>query len=384
MKHPWFRSKSFDTFTPLGPWIERITLTHVRVPLVEPFKISNGEVSEKDGIIVAVHSEGIVGYGEASPMSGAFYSADTPESTWECLKNEIVPLIQREKPQSIEEISTLLERIRGNSFAKAGIETAFWDLEAQKQSLPLFRLLGGNRSAVESGLAVGIYPNIDKLLQAIERYLSEGYKRVKIKIQPGWDIEPLLAVRGEFGRISLMVDANCAYTQSDLEHLQALDDFDLMMIEQPLSKDDLEGHAKLQSTIQTPVCLDEGAQDIAAVEHAARLGSCKIVNIKIQRVGGLKAAKEMHDACVRHGIPVWGGTMPELGIGGAQTIHLATLGNFTFPTDVESSSRWFVEDIIDPPIEVKQGVIAIPDGHGNAYRLNDRTVKKYTIRKEIF
>lgn len=364
--------------------IERITLTHVRVPLVEPFKISSGEVSVKDGIIVGLHAEGLVGYGEASPMAGAFYSADTPESTWTCLTEQIIPLVRQAEAPSIEEVNSLLKTIPGDPFAKAGIETAFWDLEAQKQGVPLFKLLGGNRSSIESGLAVGIYPHIDALLRSIERYLREGYKRVKIKIQPGWDVEPLLAVRGEFGKIPLMVDANCAYTQDDLEHLQALDDFELMMIEQPLSKDDLEGHAKLQSMLKTPLCLDESAEDLSAVEEAVKLESCRIVNIKIQRVGGLQAAKQMHDLCSIHGIPVWGGTMPELGIGAAQTVHLATLSNFAFPTDVESSQRWFVDDIIDPPIEVRDGIISIPDGMGNAYRLNERAIKNYTYRQEVF
>src|SRR3990167_10800080 len=223
-----------------------------------------------------------------------------------------------------------------------GVETAFWDLEAQKRGLPLHKLLGGERINVESGLAVGIYPSVGALLAAIERYLVEGYKRVKVKIQPGWDVEPLLAVRGEFGRLKLMADANCAYSRNDVDHLKALDDFEMMMIEQPLPKGDLEGHATLQAMMSTPICLDESATDLRTLRKAIEFGSCRIVNIKIQRVGGLKHAKEMHDLCSQAGIPVWGGTMPELGIGGAQTLHLSTLPNFHFPTDVESSKRWFV------------------------------------------
>lgn len=364
--------------------LDRITLTHVRVPLVEPFKISSGEVSEKDAIIVSVEAEGLTGHGEASPMAGAFYSADTPESTWACLTEQILPALRRELPRSLDEVDALLKIIPGNSFAKAGVETAFWDLEAQRKEVPLFRLLGGRRSQVESGLAVGIYPNVSSLLRTIERHLKDGYRRVKIKIQPGWDIEPLLAVRGEFGGIDLMVDANCAYTANDLEHLLSLDDFNLTMIEQPLPKEDLEGHAKLQAQIKTPICLDEGAEDVSTVERAIDLGSCKIVNIKIQRVGGLMAAKEMHDVCQKRGIAVWGGTMPELGIGGVQTVHLATLEGFTFPTDVEASERWFVNDIIDPPIEVHNGMISIPDGTGNCHRLRPQVVRKYMVREETW
>ena len=364
--------------------IERIQLTHVRVPLVEPFKISNGVVNEKDGIIVMVHSDGLVGIGEASPMSGSFYSDDTPESTWDYLSDTLVPLVKQRQPSSVDEVNTLLDQAGGNFYARAGVETAFWDLNAQRECVPLYKTLGGTRDEVESGLAVGIYPTIKELLAAIEKHLKEGYKRVKIKIQPGWDIEPLKEVRASFGRIKLMVDANCAYRRTDFEQLKRLDDFDLVMIEQPLPKDDLEGHAELQKVVKTPICLDESAKDVPTVERAIQLGSCRIVNIKIQRVGGLKHAVAMHDVCARAGIPVWGGTMPELGIGGAQTIHLATLGNFGFPTDVESSLRWFVDDIVDPFIAVRNGMIAIPPRIGNCYQLSQTTMRKYLVREKMF
>ena len=364
--------------------IERIQLTHVRVPLVEPFKISNGVVNEKDGIIVEIHSDGLVGVGEASPMSGSFYSDDTPDSTWDYLNKTLVPLIKQRQPSSVDEVNTLLDQTGGNFYARAGVETAFWDLKAQREGVPLYKALGGTRDEVESGLAVGIYPTTKELLAAIERYLKEGYKRVKIKIQPGWDIEPLSEVRKAFGNIKLMVDANCAYTRNDIERLKKLDDFDLVMIEQPLPKDDLEGHADLQKVLKTPICLDEGAKDVSTIERAIRLESCRIVNIKIQRAGGLKHAVAMHDVCARAGIPVWGGTMPELGIGGAQTVHLATLGNFSFPTDVESSLRWFVDDIVDPLIEVRNGTITIPSGIGNCYRLNETKLRKYVVREETY
>lgn len=364
--------------------IDHITLTHVRVPLGEPFRISSGEVSEKDAILVGVFSEGLVGYGESSPMSGTFYSDETPESAWNCLASDLIPRVLRFAPGSIKEVNSILDQTRENAFAKAGIETAYWDLEAQKSGRPLHALLGSDRNRVESGLAVGIYPTIRELLLAIEKHLVEGYKRVKIKIQPGWDMKPLTEVRGEFGAFPLMVDANCAYTRKDLDHLKELDDFDLLMVEQPLPKDDLEGHAALQSVMRTPVCLDESAKDVPTVRKAIELKSCKIVNIKIQRVGGLQHAKEVHDLCAEHGIPVWGGTMPELGIGGAQTVHLATLSNFSFPTDVESSKRWFVDDIISPLLEVRNGLITLPDGVGNGYTVDVRNVQRYKIREESF
>lgn len=364
--------------------IDRISLDQVRVPLVEPFKISNGVITEKDAVVVGVHAGGIVGYGESSPMSGSFYSEETPESTWDCLTRELIPLLLKGRASSIEGVNALLDTVPGNAFAKAGLETAFWDLEAQRQNMPLWKLLGADRISVESGLAVGIYPTIRELLLAIERCLVEGYKRLKIKIQPGWDLKPLTEVRGEFGAIPLMVDANCAYTQQDLPYLKSLDDFDLMMVEQPLPKKDLEGHAKLQALLQTPVCLDESADDLSTVQRAIALKSCKIVNIKIQRVGGLLHARAIHDLCEQSTIPVWGGTMPELGIGGAQTLHLAALKNFTFPTDVQSSKRWFVDDIVEPLLEVKDGMFTLPTSPGNGYRINHVVVKKYLVRQESF
>lgn len=364
--------------------IDRISLQHVRIPLVEPFKISNGEIREKDGIVVGVFSDGMQGYGEASPMAGSFYSDDTPESVWDGLANDLIPALLSRAPRDIEAVNAVLDEVPGSAFARAGLETAFWDLLAQRDRKPLYELLGGKEKAIESGLAVGIYPGVRELLKAIERYLTEGYKRVKIKIQPGWDVEPLQAVRKQFGTVPLMVDANCAYSRKDLSHLRTLDEFDLVMIEQPLPKNDLEGHAALQAELKTPVCLDEGAGDLKAVRRAHEISACKIVNIKIQRVGGLKKAVEMHDFCREKGIPVWAGTMPELGVGGVQTLHLATLPNFSYPTDVESSKRWFVDDIIEPLIEVKQGMIRIASGTGNSYRLNQKALKKYKVREATF
>ncbi|MDH3251503.1 MAG: o-succinylbenzoate synthase [Ignavibacteria bacterium] len=364
--------------------IDRISLTHVRIPLVEPFRISNGVVTEKDGIIVRVHADGLVGCGEASPMGGSFYSVDTPDSVWDALRQTIVPAVIARQPEDAAQANNLLQGLGGSPFALAGVETAFMELDALRRNEPLFRTLGGKEKSVECGLAMGIYESIDELLRSIDRHADLGYKRVKIKIQPGWDREPLHEIRKRFGSIPLMVDANCAYTRQDIDHLRTLDEFDLMMIEQPLAREDLDGHAMLQSVISTPVCLDESAENIDQVTEAIRKGSCKIVNIKIQRVGGLANALAVHDVCAEMGVPVWAGTMPELGIGGAQTVHLATLANFTFPTDVEASTRWFVEDIIDPAIDVHDGMITIPVGTGNCYRLREDILEKYSVREELF
>lgn len=364
--------------------IDRITLTHVRVPLVEPFRISSGEVTSKDGIIVAVESAGVTGFGESSPMSGAFYSSDTPESVWNDLTGTLIPAVLEATIESIADVNEVLMRAGGSPFARAGLETAFWDLEGKRAGKPIRALLGGKEKPVESGLAVGIYPTIPRLLDSIRRYMREGYKRIKIKIQPGWDVGPLEAVRKFYPGTPLMVDANCAYTREDVAHLKGLDRFGLMMIEQPLPKEDLEGHALLQEQIRTPVCLDESAEDPGSVKEAIRLRACRIVNIKIQRVGGLMNAKAIHELCLQHDIPVWAGTMPELGIGGVQTLHLATLENFRYPTDVESSARWFTEDIVDPPLAVNDGLLKVADGPGNGHRVREDILRRWTVQSVSF
>jgi O-succinylbenzoate synthase len=364
--------------------LERITLTHVRIPLVEPFRISNGEVSEKDGILVRVDAGGLAGMGEASPMSGSFYSDDTPASVWKFLVDRLIPAALAAKADSVVAINRVLNRTGGSPFARAGLETAFWDLEARSAGKPLYELLGGYNVPLESGLTVGITAGIPALVATIEKYLADGYRRVKIKIQPGWDVGPLGEIRQRFGDIPLMVDANCAYGRQDIPHLRSLDAFGLMMIEQPLHRGDLRGHAELQGKIRTPVCLDEGAEDLASVRRAIRMKSCRIVNIKIQRVGGLANAKAVHDVCAGAGMPVWAGTMPELGIGSAQTLHLATLPNFAYPTDVQSSSRWFLDDVIEPLIMVREGRIAIPAGTGNCYEPAERTIGRFRIAERVF
>ncbi len=362
--------------------IDRVEIIHIRIPLLEPFRISSGAVSDKDAIVVVLHADGVTGYGEASPMAGAFYSADTPESVWSHLSGKLIPGLMKKKPSSLDELDAWLERAGGSAFARAGVETAAWDLNARMTGKPIPALLGGGRTNVESGLAVGIYPSVDMLLERIGSYLKEGYRRVKIKIQKGWDVEPLRAVRKSFGEILLMVDANCAYDRTDVEHLKKLDEFGLMMIEQPLKKEDLEGHAVLQKSLDTPVCLDESAVDPASVRKAIELGSCRIVNIKLQRVGGFANAKIIHDLCTAAGIRLWAGTMPELGIGGIHALHMSSLPGFSYPTDVESSSRWFVDDIVVPRLEVRDGMFAISDYA--SYEIDSGAIQKYKVKELIF
>ena len=364
--------------------IDRITLTHVRIPLNEPFRISNGEVAEKDGIVCAVESRGFTGYGESSPMAGSFYSTDTPESCWKQLVTQLGPAILGREFQSLDDASQWIDQQPGSNFAKVGIETALWDIEAQRQGKPLHRLLGAERDHAESGLAVGLYDTQEQLLNTIAKYLPDGYKRVKIKICPGHDIELIKAVRARFGDIPLMTDANASYTLADLNIYQKLDEYGLKMYEQPLKTEALEDSAKLQSKIKTPICLDESLETFQDLERAAELQSFKIANIKIQRVGGFRNALKLYHRCRELGLSIWVGTMPELGIGQAQGAALSALDGCDYPTDVEASRRWFQDDIIDPFLAVKSGLIKLPETPGLGYKINDDKLRKYQIaRQEI-
>lgn len=355
--------------------IKNVTLTHVRIPLVEPFRISSGAIAEKDGIVVRVETEEFIGYGESSPMSGTFYSSDTPESCWRDLREHLIPPLIGKPFESVS-IGTMA----GSNFAKAGIETALWDIEAQRQGKPLYELLGGTAKSVESGLAVGLYDDVSDLLRTIEKYLSDGYKRVKIKIERGRDVDLVRAVRASFGAIPLFVDANGAYDLSDMEVFKALDDFDLMMFEQPFPGAMLAELAELQRRVRTPVCLDESLETPGDLRRAISLGSLKIANIKIQRVGGFANALMIYEICREHGIEVWVGTMPELGLGQAQGVALATLSHCVYPTDVEASSRWFRDDIVKPFLEVRDGCLDPTVG----FDVDQAKLNTYAVSTETF
>ncbi|MCB9768462.1 MAG: o-succinylbenzoate synthase [Candidatus Omnitrophica bacterium] len=357
----------------------KVELIPIRVPMTEPFRISSGSVDTKESILVRIEDDGLIAWGEASPMSGAFYSIDTPESTLAFLREEAIPRWESAGHPGPAFVSEQLQDSEGNRFAWAGFEGALWDFRLQREGRSFSDEFGGETKPIESGLAVGIYPTIEKLVERCHHYLMEGYKRLKIKIEPGWDVEPLKAIRSEFPTLPLMVDANAAYRREHFSLLEALDEFDLMMIEQPLAAEDLKGHADLQSRIGTPICLDESAESPARVRKAIELGSCRIVNIKIQRVGGLSAAKAIHDLCAQEGIANWMGTMPELGIASLHALYMATLPNCLYPTDVESSARWFQEDIVEPPIEVKGGMIQLPPEHTKRPMVDEERVERWRM-----
>ncbi|HUS05733.1 MAG TPA: o-succinylbenzoate synthase [Bryobacteraceae bacterium] len=364
--------------------IKNVTLTHVRVPLVEPFRISSGAVAEKDGIVVRIDTSDSTGFGESSPMAGSFYSSDTPDSCWSELRERIVPSLLQEKFSSPLAGAEWISGTGGSNFAKTGVETALWDLEARQRNMPLHRLLGGSDGPVESGLAVGLYADVGDLLRAIEKYLADGYKRVKIKIERGHDLELVRAVRGEFGNIPLFVDANGAYDMSDLPVFQALDDFGLMMFEQPFPGSMLPELAALQRQVKTPVCLDESLESENDVKQAIALGSMRIANIKVQRVGGFGPALRLYELCKNANIPVWVGTMPELGIGQVQGMAFASLPHCSFPTDVEASARWFRDDIISPWLDVKDGCLNLSPAPGLGFEVVESKLAQYAVRTETF
>ncbi len=366
--------------------VESVTLHRVRVPLVEPFRISNGAVALKDVILVEVKTDGgIVGWGEASPMSGSFYSDDTPEGSWAALSTRLIPSLFNGVAIDATRFYEQLRGVPCDAFAKAGLEGALWDAYAQRAGLPLCELLGARRRSVASGVAIGIYDEAAELLERVERYVALGYRRVKIKIEPGWDVEAVAAVRARFPDVPLMVDANAAYTIADAGLFRELDAYGLMMIEQPLAREAHEEAAELQRQIQTPLCADESADSMEALASLIAKRAARIINIKVQRVGGLSEARLMLEQARAAGLECWVGTMPELGVGCAQGLHLAAHAGFTYPTDIEASARWYVDDVVEPAIELDaRGFIHLPAGAGTGFLVSRAKVEKYSIAAEEF
>jgi O-succinylbenzoate synthase len=345
--------------------IERIELRRLRLPLVRFFETSFGRVYDRAFVLVTLEQEGELGYGECVADGDPFYSAETNVTAWHIIRDFIAPVVLGRSFDHPGEIYDALRAIRGHNMAKAAVEMAAWDLFARQEGRPLCHVLGGTRRAIESGVSIGIQDTLEALADRVGVELAAGYRRVKIKIKPGWDVRAVEYVRERFGGIPLMVDANAAYSLADAVHLSALDRYDLMMIEQPLDYDDIRDHARLQRRLRTAVCLDESIHSIRAAEEAIELGACRIINIKPGRVGGHAQSVRLHDLTAAHGIPVWHGGMLESGIGRAHNIHLSTLPNFSLPGDVAASCRYYAPDLIDPEIVVRSdGTIAVPEGPG--------------------
>jgi O-succinylbenzoate synthase len=364
--------------------IDQVDLRIVRLPLVRPFRTSSSLKSHLDHILVRVEAGGVVGWGECASPSDPYYCPETTETCWHLLRDFLAPAVLGREWSTIDELVALYGKVKGNRFAKAGLEMACWDAMARSQGVPLYALIGGTRPEILSGVSLGIEPRIEVLFDQVARYLEEGYRRIKLKIAPGWDVDVVRHVRGRYPEVLLQVDANSAYTLNDLPTLRALDDFDLLLIEQPLAHDDIIDHARLQAELRTPVCLDESIHSADDARKALELGACRVINIKVSRVGGLFEAKRVHDYCHARGVPVWCGGMHEFGIGRAANVAVASLPGFTLPGDVSGSDKYYAEDIVEPPILADRGAIAMFEGPGLGVeplieRIAARTLRALTI-----
>jgi O-succinylbenzoate synthase len=364
--------------------ITSVELREIRLPLVHPFETSFGRTTERRIVLVRVTDKNAQeGWGECTAGEGPFYCEEWTESAWAMLKTFLAQTVVGQEIENAADVWKLMRPVRGNRMAKAAIETACWDLEAKQLGLPLWRHLGGERREIPCGVSIGIQNTPQDLLEKIERELADGYQRIKIKIKPGWDTNIVALVRNRFPDIQLMVDANSAYTLADVALFRQLDEFELMMIEQPLAHNDIFDHAALQQQIKTPVCLDESIRSSADAEHAIALGACRVINVKLGRVGGHAQAKEVEEVCRAGNIPVWCGGMLESGIGRAHNIAMATLSGFTLPGDVSASSRYWEEDVIDPPVTVSTtGTITAPEKPGIGFDVNISRIEKLTVRKQ--
>jgi o-succinylbenzoate synthase len=365
--------------------IEAITLREIQMPLVHFFETSFGRTYHRRILLVTAHCEGTDGWGECVAGENPFYSSEWVDSAWATMAHYLAPSVVGHEIESGREGAVLMSKVRAHRMAKAAIENALWDAEARQKQQPLWKLLGGIRKEIPCGVSIGIQDSVEQLLKKIEIELDAGYRRIKVKIKPGWDVNVVEKIRSRWAEITLSCDANSAYTLDQVEHLRSLDQFNLLMIEQPLWDDDIYYHSRLQRELRTAICLDESIVNARAAAFAAESGACRIVNIKVGRVGGFTEAKKIHDVCRQNKIPVWCGGMLESGIGRMHNIALSTLENFSLPGDVSASKRYWKEDIIEPEVEVSpQGMIAISGQPGTGYRVKEDLIEKLTVRKETF
>jgi o-succinylbenzoate synthase len=365
--------------------LREVKLRHVRMKMKFPFSTSFGTFEDKEFILLeAMDENGESGWGESVAFHSPWYNEETVKTNWHMLEDFMIPKLLNTDIEHPDEVSEILSGIRKNNMAKSTIEGAVWDLFAKQKGIPLAVALGGEKKEIEVGISIGIQDTVVDLVQLIEEHINEGYKRIKVKIKPGWDVEVLREVRKQFPNVPLMADANSAYHLNDIDRLKALDEFNLTMIEQPLSTDDIVDHAKLQKEISTPVCLDESIHSYEDARKAIELGSCKIINIKIGRVGGLTHSKRIHDLCQKHDIPVWCGGMLESGVGRAHNIALTTLSNFILPGDTAASSRYWEKDIIDPEVVVENGKITVPEKCGIGYEPNRKIIQQLTVSEKSY
>jgi len=364
--------------------VESLRLREIHLKLVTPFETSFDRTTERRIILAEASVNGVSGWGECTAGENPFYSPEDTETCWHVLRDFLWPMLKGKEFESAGDVWELLEQVRGHNMAKATVETAVWDAEAKLKNEPLWKLIGGEHKEIPCGVSIGIKDTLDELVAAVKKELDAGYQRIKIKIKPGRDLASVQRLRQDFPRIKLMVDANSAYRKEDWALLKQLDGFYLMMIEQPLGWDDLYGHVEVQKGLQTPICLDECIHTYEQAEEAIALGACKIINIKLGRVGGMLQAKRIHDLCQRKGVPVWCGGMLESGIGRAQNIAMSTLPNFSLPGDVTASKRYWHEDVISPEVTVTpHGTIRVPTGPGIGFAPRVERIQSITVRQEL-
>jgi len=365
--------------------IDAIILRELHMTLVRPFETSFGITRKRRILLAEIKSEGLTGWGECTAGERPFFSEESTDSAWAAITQELGPMLAAETLEHGGDCPRIFRQVRHNRMAKATLEDAIWDLEAQREGVSLSRLIGGVHDVIPCGVSLGIQASIPELLAQIEKELAAGYQRIKLKCKPGWDVEVFERVRSRWPAITLSCDANSSYRLKDADHLTAFDAFDLLMIEQPLWHDDFYYHSMLQKRLQTPICLDESIHNRRDALAAIEMESCRIINIKLGRVGGFSEAIAVHNAAQERGIPVWCGGMLESGVGRGHNIALSTLENFRLPGDVSASKRYWKEDIIEPEVEVRaDGMIVVSDGPGTGYQVREDLVRKFTVREETF
>ena len=362
--------------------IEAVELHHIELPLVHPFRTSFGVERKRPCILVEVHGEGITGWGECVAGSGPLYSPETIETAWHILRDFLVPSLLGQEINEPADIAPHYKHVRGHPMAKASLENAIWDLLAKARGVPLSAMLGGVRDRVSVGISIGIQPTLEGLLDRVDSFVAAGYGRIKIKIEPGWLLEPIGRIRERHPHISLMADANSAFTLADAPLLKQLDPFNLLMIEQPLGYDDIADHARLQAQLDTPICLDESIHSVADAQAMIDLKAGRIINMKVGRVGGFSNALRIHDLAQAAGIPLWCGGMLETGIGRAANVHLASLPNFKLPGDIGATSRYYHQDIAEPPfvLNKEDSSMSLPRGPGIGVEVKRDRLEKARLR----
>lgn len=365
--------------------IQKMIIRRMQMKLKAPFITSFGTMENKDFLLLeAVDEQGTIGWGESVAFEAPWYNEETLQTNWHMLEDFLIPQILHQEISHPDEVSELFEPMKQNQMAKSTIEGAIWDIYAQQTNQSLARALGGEKETIDVGISIGIQPSTDDLINKVTGYVKDGFKRMKVKIKPGYDIEPLRALREHFPDLPIMADANSAYTLADVAVFQELDELDLMMIEQPLAADDIIDHASLQKQISTPICLDESIHSLDDARKAVEIGATKIINIKIGRVGGITEAKKIHDYCKTMEVPVWCGGMLESGIGRAHNVALTTLDNFTLPGDTAGSNLYWEKDIITPEVVSENGSIEVPHTAGIGYDIDREAVKAYTMDYKVY